>query len=235
MKRVRASGFTLIELLIVVAIIAILAAIAVPNFLEAQTRAKVSRARADMRTVATGLEAYYTDANTYPFQNPQYRALRINATQPLVLENLSTPIAYLTGIASFVDPFRPRRIYRGVNLDGPFQGPTIPPDSQMEVDAFRLYTYYARNDTRSAIGGRNPEQKPSWYAVGSAGPDGAVDNLNDPLTTGYPNDDPAARAFFINTTMYDPTNGTVSRGGLYRVGGSPAGAGRAFFNITAGR
>lgn len=48
------TGFTLIELLIVVAIIAILAAIAVPNFLEAQMRAKVSRTKADMRSMVTG-------------------------------------------------------------------------------------------------------------------------------------------------------------------------------------
>ena len=46
-------AFTLIELLIVVAIIAILAAIAVPNFLEAQTRAKVSRTMADIHTLVT--------------------------------------------------------------------------------------------------------------------------------------------------------------------------------------
>src|SRR6266545_3682317 len=51
-------GFTLIELLIVVAIIAVLAAIAVPNFLEAQTRAKVSRCKADLKTIATAFEAY---------------------------------------------------------------------------------------------------------------------------------------------------------------------------------
>lgn len=64
MKKIR--GFTLIELLIVVAIIAILAAIAVPNFLEAQVRAKVSRTRTDMRSLSVATEAYYVDNNIYP-------------------------------------------------------------------------------------------------------------------------------------------------------------------------
>lgn len=62
----REKAFTLIELLIVVAIIAILAAIAVPNFLEAQVRSKISRTRADIRTVATGLESYAVDNSKYP-------------------------------------------------------------------------------------------------------------------------------------------------------------------------
>lgn len=60
------KGFTLIELLIVVAIIAILAAIAVPNFLEAQVRSKVSRVKSDQRSLATGIEAYFIDNNAYP-------------------------------------------------------------------------------------------------------------------------------------------------------------------------
>ena len=58
-------AFTLIELLIVVAIIAILAVIAVPNFLEAQTRSKVSRVRADHFALATALEAYRVNEMGY--------------------------------------------------------------------------------------------------------------------------------------------------------------------------
>jgi prepilin-type N-terminal cleavage/methylation domain-containing protein len=63
--RTKKSGFTLIELLIVVAILAILAAIAVPNFLEAQTRAKVAREMNDLRTMSTAMEAYMIDHNSY--------------------------------------------------------------------------------------------------------------------------------------------------------------------------
>ena len=66
MNAMKRRGFTLIELLIVVAIIAILAAIAVPNFLEAQTRSKVSREKSDLRTLATAWESYRVDYNRYP-------------------------------------------------------------------------------------------------------------------------------------------------------------------------
>jgi len=60
------KGFTLIELLIVVAIIGIVAGIAIPRFLGARTTARVTRAFADMRTIADGLEMYFTDQNKYP-------------------------------------------------------------------------------------------------------------------------------------------------------------------------
>lgn len=95
----KTRAFTLIELLIVVAIITILAAIATINYLEAQARAKTSRAHHDMRVIDDGLAAYRVDHGAYPpaadgdFQyfEPLFR--------------LTTPIAYLTSIPK--DAFGP--------------------------------------------------------------------------------------------------------------------------------
>jgi prepilin-type N-terminal cleavage/methylation domain-containing protein len=63
---VKRKGFTLIELMVVIAIIIILAAIAIPNYLRMTERAKRSRVSADMATLATVLETYKTDWGTYP-------------------------------------------------------------------------------------------------------------------------------------------------------------------------
>src|SRR5213595_1525346 len=98
-------GFTLIELLIVVAIIAILAAIAVPNFLEAQTRSKVSRMKSDMRTVVTAMESYCVDTNHYPpTTDPSWNGPWLIASGSQTTDerwkiypgSLTTPIAYIT-------------------------------------------------------------------------------------------------------------------------------------------
>jgi len=60
------KGFTLIELLIVVAIIGIIAAIAIPNLLNAIDRGKQKRTMADMRSLGTSVESYAVDNNFYP-------------------------------------------------------------------------------------------------------------------------------------------------------------------------
>ncbi len=107
-------GFTLIELLIVVAIIAILAAIAVPNFLEAQTRSKVSRVNAEFRTCATAFESYRVDYNRYPIYNglEQFIVPSIpdDAGPHFLPYELTTPVAY---IASLFD-----EIFEGRNTPG---------------------------------------------------------------------------------------------------------------------
>jgi hypothetical protein len=81
----------LIELLIVIAIILILIAIALPNFLDAQARAKVTKTEGDMKAMETALEAYRIDWKKY-FTTWQ-------------IHRLTTPTKYLTELPE--DPFGP--------------------------------------------------------------------------------------------------------------------------------
>lgn len=79
-------GFTLIELLFVVAIIAILAGISVPNFLEAQTRSKLARTQCDMAALRAAIRAYIAEEDAYPPNSPDHRR-QLSALRRMGLTN----------------------------------------------------------------------------------------------------------------------------------------------------
>ncbi len=192
------SAFTLIELLIVVAIIAILAAIAVPNFLEAQTRAKVSRARADMRTEATALETYRIDYNRFPrpveafVDTPNWYHFAAPEWHEHMPSIMTTPVAYLSSLP--LDPFKPKVASHREWLK-PFEGRHY--YSSTEYLLKRLPTYWLYLLQRQLAG---------EYVFFSYGPDQSY--YNEP-----PGGTPKTEGQYID---YDATNGTVSRGNIIR-------------------
>ncbi len=101
------KSFTLIELLIVVAIIGILAAIAVPNFINAQIRAKISRCLGDLRSINSAMGMYIIDYNE-PIGDPV--AIGVVGGQGSAMDvwkQLTTPVSYISSSA-FYDPFVPQ-------------------------------------------------------------------------------------------------------------------------------
>ena len=206
-RNARHAAFTLIELLIVVAIIAILAAIAVPNFLEAQTRAKVSRAQSDLRTTALGLESYYVDNNGYPRSNLSSRFFNPPSKKDQVgrygftLERLTTPIAYLTGEDWAYDPFKGRATYQGTLFE---DVKDITAFSANDEFNFQMYWYCARNTTQSAIW-TDQDEDPKWWAIESAGPDGYHHNLGTGLNAMVARSESEYQ--IARKIMYEKTNG----------------------------
>lgn len=197
----KTRGFTLIELLIVVAIIAILAAIAVPNFLEAQTRSKISRCKADMRSAVTGIEGYAVDNNKYPPMGDRSPAITDpNKTQAHVRlpSYLTTPVAYITSL--FNDPF----VEKVSDPDAPV--PAIYPP-----DVSKRYVYYECVSNQAAYpttwGGVLPQWLGAW------------------MLYGYGPDKKAFQGANATLMPYDTTNGTVSAGNIVRcqknVDGTP--------------
>ncbi|PYS96409.1 MAG: hypothetical protein DMF50_04790 [Acidobacteria bacterium] len=69
-------GFTLIELLIVVAIIGIIAAIAIPNLMNAVDKGKQKRSMSDLRTICSAVESYAVDTAKYPMSMPDWPTLK---------------------------------------------------------------------------------------------------------------------------------------------------------------
>ena len=191
------KAFTLIELLIVVAIIAILAAIAVPNFLEAQTRAKVSRTKADIRSLATAIEAYAVDNNNkYPFDWDS-RGWPWKMT-----DAVSTPIAYITAASIMSDPFRaqlrPPEASRFRFLNFP-ANIAIPPATGWLPCQFPG-PYRTRWDTTDySDASRQGIEAWGLWKISSAGPDRTVNS-----------------SFFLADLNYDPSNGTISGGDIIR-------------------
>ena len=101
MKIRNQKGFTLIELLIVVAIIGIIAAIAIPNLLNAIDRGKQKRTMADMRSIGTAVESYAIDNNIYP--TSAGIANLANDVQPIYIKILPQNDGWGTGYTYQVD------------------------------------------------------------------------------------------------------------------------------------
>lgn len=177
-------------------------AIAVPNYLSAQTRCKISRARATLRAVAPALESYKVDYNEYPYDgyyvsSPLYPPGEYNYW--FLPKTLSTPTAYLT-TCMVVDPFREH---------------VVPSPTSWQANNVR---YTNTRSTWSAkwgdVTGRSSDSpyladatlEFGQWRISSAGPDKVYGPYGWYGVSNYP--------YASLTVPYDPTNGLISGGDI---------------------
>ena len=186
------GSFTLIELIMVAALLSLLAAIALPNLLEARVRAQVARVRADLAAMTTALEAYHVDHVHYPLNGVLYQDGRWDhpqtsaggaAEHKFTPDALTTPVAYLGAIG--LDPF----------MEG-----TAPPFPEWEGLHGRYF--YTNLDWFEELTRPSPppvielmRERYGRWILASAGPN-------------------ARRRDLARNVYYDPTNGTISDGDI---------------------
>lgn len=225
------NAFTLIELLVVVAIISILASIAVPNFLEAQTRSKVAATKADMRTLATAIESYRIDENRYPYRQGSPGYTGQSTQRPLgnglsALEDMSiltTPVSFLSSLPK--DLFRPKDMDEGQIVgQSSLQGEWDASDNIIDYwSSPIIYTHIKKigeitvnnsidiTPVLDIVEGEAP-----WTLV-SVGPDTIFGQVSKLITYPRPSENTGVRNSYRYD--YDSTNGTISYGNIYRFRG----------------
>ena len=208
------SAFTLIELLIVVAIIAILAAIAVPNFLEAQTRSKVSRSLSDMRTLSTATETYRVDWGARPL--PLSSGIPAPQWWGFTSTGLTTPVSYITSIPKMI--FHDNTVsFAWAALAGDRSGTNQPYTYIYSTHGLALSNPAALMPGSGGIaqgvpaGWRGTQNldffdsiRRASYVYYTSGPDGLDGTV------------------WLAPSTYDPSNGTISYGDIHRFGDGDA-------------
>ncbi len=182
------NGFTLIELLIVVAIIGILAAIAVPNFLNAQIRAKVAKTEGEMRNFVTAQEMYRLDQGSYP---PHHHT-------PWQNKYLTTPIAYTSTLPKdiFTNLKTPDMVAWNLKYGGYHREPIYNSNGEVMHNPEHRLQNNPEDVSRAKAG------RPHVYELWSVGPNQKLD-----YDTG------SIQGF----TYYDSSNGVLSVGDIVWV------------------
>lgn len=126
-KRPADAGVTLIEMMVVLVIIAVVAAMVVPNVIGRPDEARVTVAETDIRSIAAALEMYRLDNRTYPTSEQGLAALVQRPTNAPVPQNWASD-GYLTSTPA--DPWGTAYIYRSPGEAGAFDLISLGADAQ---------------------------------------------------------------------------------------------------------